>query len=111
MGDRRNVRLNYGYDKSSVYLYTHWGGSELPIDVAEALRLGKDRWDDPPYLARIIFSHLVGEDWDTNVGYGIDIKPVSDAALPMVIVDLWRQVVRIGEEEWSFEDYCNQYAV
>jgi len=54
MGDRANVYIREDNDHG-VYLYTHWGGYELPEVVRRALARGESRWSDAPYLARIVF--------------------------------------------------------
>lgn len=71
MGDRANVKI-VSKHTGTVYLYTHWSGSELPQTVQQALRRGAERWDDPAYLARIVFCEMIkGEALDGLTGYGI----------------------------------------
>jgi hypothetical protein len=70
MGDRGNVILTYE-EGGEIYLYTHWGGSELKQTLKDALLRGRDRWDDPSYLARIIFSEMIKDNIDGNTGFGI----------------------------------------
>ena len=65
MGDRAQVHIV----DTDVWLYTHWGGRELPTVVAEALGR-RERWNDPEYLARIIFEEMTGDD-DGPTGFGI----------------------------------------
>lgn len=68
MGDRANVKI---VDReSTVYLYTHWAGSELPSTLQSALAR-KQRWNDGQYLAKIIFSQMVKDHEDAETGYGI----------------------------------------
>jgi len=68
MGDRANIKVTGCGD---VYLYTHWNGYELPKILKQALIRGRDRWDDPQYLARIIFCEMVRGYEMENSGYGI----------------------------------------
>jgi hypothetical protein len=70
MGDRANIYIHEG-DEPGVYLYTHWSGYELPEVARLALVRGQSRWDDPPYLARIVFCQMIGGDADGLTGYGI----------------------------------------
>lgn len=94
MGDRGNVKLIYpskpgaeaGAEAPAIYFYTHWRGSELRQVVALALTHGRGRWDDPAYLARIIFCTLVGDDFEGDTGFGIDVQP-GENEHPMVVVD------------------------
>jgi hypothetical protein len=53
MGDRANVKV-VDFD-STVFLYTHLSGSELPTVLQAALKRGRERCDDGQYLIRIIF--------------------------------------------------------
>lgn len=65
MGDRGNIEIN------GVWLYTHWGGSELKATLKAALKNGVGRWNDTTYLTRIIFSEMVKGDESGTTGYGI----------------------------------------
>jgi hypothetical protein len=95
MGDRGNVVLNYG-DGKKVYLYTHWSRYKIGSDLQAALKRGVSRWDDPPYLARIIFQELLGGDGGTT-GFGIDVF-LGDGD-ETAELDLLRQTVRFKKEE------------
>lgn len=69
MGDRGNIIVK---DRGSqVFLYTHWGGYELPNVLKDALIRGEDRWNDGQYLARVIFCEMVKDDIEGTTGYGI----------------------------------------
>jgi len=68
MGDRGNIIVKDG--ESTVYLYTHWSGSNLPESIQASLKRGKDRWTDGQYLARILFDDMVQGDRGLT-GYGI----------------------------------------
>lgn len=74
MGDRANVRMKYqhakGEEGKTIYLYTHWQGSDLPLTVKRAL-LRKQRWNDAAYLARIVFSEMVKGQEGEETGFGI----------------------------------------
>lgn len=93
MGDRGNIAVQTG-DKR-VYLYGHWAGCEMPEIVRKALAR-KQRWDDPPYLARIIFCELVGDD-KGETGYGISAT-IDDNEHPIIVVNCDRQTVTIEAE-------------
>jgi len=94
MGDRGNIEIvqgtklgNNGEQRAldSVYLYTHWRGSQVCQVLAKALKEGQ-RWDDPSYLTRIIFNELQGTDREaTGFGIGIGIPDDNEYAIPKVI--------------------------
>ena len=76
MGDRGNIHWIDvigvdGEEDKGFYFYTHWGRSHLGEVLADALERGRSRWDDPSYLARIVFSEMTkGQEQDLT-GYGI----------------------------------------
>lgn len=103
MGDRGNVAVrDFGKD---VFFYTHWAGTELPKTVGDALARSEDRWDDGPYLARIIFEEMIKDDIGSNTGYGISTVEM-DPEHPLIVVDVERQTVFRDGEEYSFTDYA-----
>lgn len=93
MGDRGNIAIQT--DGKRVYLYGHHSGSEMPEIVRRALAR-QQRWDDPPYLARIIFCELVGDDKGAT-GYGISAT-IDDNEHPIIVVDTDKQTVTIEAE-------------
>ena len=106
MGDRAQVYMK----DTGVYLYTHWSGYGLPEDVRVAL-LKRWRWDDPSYLARIIFSVMIKDEIDEETGYGID-EMQHDDVYRVVEVDCKEQLIVLDVDgkrtEWSFKDYINE---
>lgn len=101
MGDRGNIVVldEFGPgDVRYVYLYTHWRGSEIRELLQEALAK-RWRWDDGPYLTRIIFDTLkAGDEGSKETGYGISAGP-GDNSHPILVVDPRRQHVLIVEDE------------
>lgn len=90
--------------EAGVYLYTHWGGSELPQILASAMLRGKDRWDDESYLARIIFSEMVqGAEMETT-GYGIATYEM-DKNHETIFVDVANQEIRHGQLKYTFTEF------
>ncbi len=106
MGDRGQVKIK----DTGVYLYTHWGASELREAVAAALAKAPGRWDDEEYLARIIFDAMKGDNTG-ETGFGIGTSEHGDV-WRVVEVDCGARMVRIrdlGEEplEVSFANLAN----
>ena len=102
MGDRANVKVEDG--DSTVFLYTHWDGSGLPIILKNAL-LKKERWDDGQYLARIIFQEMIGSD-ESTTGYGIS-SVIGDGDNRILIVNIETQTVSVKDKQWPFTEYIN----
>ncbi len=102
MGDRGNIIVrNEG--QPDLFLYTHWKGSMLAGIVASALNR-KQRWDDPQYIARILFDEL--EDGDSGeTGYGISTF-IGDGDDQCVIVNCSKQQVELGADTvYPFDRY------
>ena len=94
MGDRANVAVqDHG---KRVYLYTHWDGYELPELVRMALAR-RQRWNDAPYLTRILFCTLVAGAEKDETGFGISTE-ICDNEHPIIIVDCDKQIVTIEAE-------------
>lgn len=84
MGDRGNIAVRESAGQE-VNFYTHDLGSNLPHIVRKALGR-KERWDDPAYLARIVFCELVKGREREETGFGI--SPVrGDFNYPDIVID------------------------
>lgn len=112
MGDRRQIHVIYP-DGYKIYFYTHWGGHTLPAIVAKALNAGRDRWDDPAYLARIIFNHMTMDDPAGVTGYGISPDYAdSDYANEDIHITLsfgTSGKVGIGAADMKYEEFIREY--
>lgn len=58
-------------DKVTVWLYSHWGGANQHLALANAITKAAPRWRDPSYATRIALSQLTREGWDGETGYGV----------------------------------------
>ena len=92
MGMRRNIELDYGKLNSKIYFYTHWGAEGLEDSLRAALIRGRARWNDPEYLARIIFSEMIRDEVLQETGYGIAPYEM-DPEFPTIEVNLIKQTV------------------
>jgi len=102
MGDRGNIKVG------KVYLYTHWGGSEIPEILKKALVRGMGRWNDEPYLTRIIFCEMIKDDVMGDTGYGISTH-ICDNEHEILEVDCNTQTVNgIPFKEYVKEELALQ---
>jgi len=106
MGNRANIRIMEN-DEGDIYLYTHWGGSELPLTLRSALIRGRKRWDDPTYLNRIIFSEMVKGDIDGVTGFGLSTYETDNDRTGCIELHHNSKTVQIGERLWSFQQYID----
>jgi hypothetical protein len=105
MGDRGNIVIvqHAGPDeKGLLYLYSHWGGSNLPKHLQAVLKRGQ-RLGDEPYLTRLIAREMgMGEEGET--GYGITTY-LTDNEYPLLIVDAKQKTVSVSKEDTPMEPY------
>lgn len=97
MGDRANVVIQ-DEDGNRVWLYSHWGGFDMLTTLRNALTRGKERWDDPAYLARIVFCEMMGPKAVNDTGgFGISAV-IGDNERPILVCDCKTQTVRLEDE-------------
>lgn len=86
MSTRGNIVVHStdGVDHALVFLYQHCDGYDLGVLLKEVLAR-KARWDDPEYLARMIFSRMVKDRIDDENGFGISAHPM-DANCNVLVV-------------------------
>jgi hypothetical protein len=104
MGDRSNIVIKSG--DQEIFLYGHWMGLEYINVLKKALERGKDRWQDPAYLARIVFCEMVRSDIDGSMSYGIWSSPIDNSYLYLV-VDCDKQRIRLETEKHRLEVFSN----
>lgn len=102
MGDRANIviRGNYPADlgvREAVFLYSHWGGTEMPETLRCALERGESRWTDDQYLPRIIFEDMVKGDMGGETGYGISTRLHDNEYDLLVVLPDEQRIVRLPE--------------
>jgi hypothetical protein len=97
MGDRANIVIKD--DDSIVYLYSHWGGYNLPETLGKALVRAKEdgRLTDGSYLARIIFSEMIRDSIDGTTGFGIS-SVLTDNEYDLITIDVAKQTVTLVPE-------------
>jgi hypothetical protein len=121
MGDRGNIVIVKDDHTPRVYLYSHWGGSELPQTLQNALKK-RLRWNAPSYLTRIIFCEMIRGCEDEETGFGIGAS-IPDNAHLFLVVDVAKQQIRTElpppehhstkylkdqqTGEWTFTEYCD----
>lgn len=95
MGDRATIEIQD--NGRSVYLYTHWRGSEIKTILRSALAR-RQRWNDAAYLTRIIFSEMIKDDIAGETGFGISAFPCDGVE---IVVNIGNQTVNT----LSFEQF------
>jgi hypothetical protein len=102
MGDRANFGFKQS-DGNVIVLYGHWAGHNMLANLANAVSVARPRWTDESYATRIAISQLVGEDWQSQTGWGLSINTILDNEHKIPIID-WRTQTFSLHEEASFEE-------
>lgn len=105
MGNRANIKIIQYKNATPLYLYTHWNGSIWNIQLANALKFGESRWNDPEYLTRIIISRMYAGDVDDTTGGGIGVDTIPDNENPIIIVDIGTNTVYLEGSESDAETF------
>lgn len=91
-----------------VVLYSHWGGYDAGAALANALKAATPRWDDEGYGTRIMVSRIIGEDWNSETGYGLYAGELCDNSYPVLVVDFPAKLVRCfggSNKSWTFPEF------
>lgn len=109
MGDRRHVIFDYG-KAGKIYLYSHWNGYDLPERVAKALdtEQARNRWNDEPYLTRILIELLTEKDRGEPTGWGVYPTYQESQYTHDIIINMTNRNVQIGGLILPYEDYIQQ---
>ena len=126
MGDRSNIVVVQP-DNNRIFLYGHWMGDDN-YRVAGQVLSRQERWNDAPYLARMLFARMTAGDEEGSTGYGISTA-MCDNEYPIVVIDPQNQSVHLEEYIWgelpdgqetrfsiitppvTFEEFVNAYSV
>jgi len=93
MSTRSQVKIISDDFNVPIYLYQHCDGYALYKIVKNAIVRGKDRWNDPEYLARIIFSEMIKDSIMDDIGYGIGTSEHGDIEY-LVTVNIDNQTIK-----------------
>lgn len=106
MGDRANF-VFVQPNGHSIVLYGHWAGHNMLANLAEAVSRAQNRWSDPSYATRITVSHMVGEGWAMETGWGLAVNEILDNEHKIAVVDFQQQTFSLHEED-SYSNESNK---
>lgn len=98
MGDR----ANFGFVQSNgntIVLYGHWAGHNMLGRLADAVIAARPRWSDESYATRIAISQLIGDQWNMETGWGLQVNAIGDNEHKIAIVDFNQQTFSLHEED------------
>ena len=102
MGDRANLGIR-GSDGNTIFLYLHWGGSEINETMAQAIAKAMVRDGDESYFTRIFVSSVIGLDWNRETGVGMLVNklPSSGDGYDVPVYDYVSKEISIHSEKWD----------
>ena len=106
MGDR----ANFGFvqpNGNTIVLYGHWAGHNMLGRLADAVIAARPRWTDTSYATRIAISQLIGDQWNMETGWGLQVNERGDNEHKIAIVDFQQQTFSLHEED-DFRDESNK---
>ncbi len=106
MGDRANF-VFVQPNGHSIVLYGHWAGYQMLQNLAEAAIKAQNRWSDPSYATRIAISHMIGEGWAMETGWGLAVDEILDNEHKIAVVDFQQQTFSLHEED-SYSNESNK---
>ncbi len=98
MGDRANF-VFVQPNGEAIVLYGHWAGYNMLQNLAEAAIKAQNRWSDPSYATRIAISHMVGEGWAMETGWGLAVNEILDNEHKIPVIDFAQQTFSLHEED------------
>ena len=91
-----------------VYLYTHDTSRSLLSNVYNVL-IAEKRWDDPDYLARMIFCEMIPEElWNSDTGFGIGTQLYVDTEL-LISLDIASQKITVSSGMHDFDNFSMSF--
>lgn len=94
------ARVNFAFkteNKNYVVLYSHWGGEDRFNLLSNALEASRPRWNDNSYAIRIAISSIVGNNWNSETGFGIYVNEIGDYNYETFVVDFENKTIGIHE--------------
>jgi len=107
MGARTN--FSFKTDGQAINLYSHWGGESAYQDLANALAKAEPRWNDISYGIRIAISQIIGNNWDSETGYGLMVNSFGEESYDTLTVDFANDNVSTEDKSWSLEGFVKAF--
>lgn len=109
MGARTTWAVKTEEGNAVIWLYSHLGGDSKLADTMHALAQAQPRWGDPTYGARIFTSQIIGNDWDSETGFGISSGTADhcpfEESYDHVTVDFTKKLVTFGAFTFEFSEF------
>jgi hypothetical protein len=106
------ARTTYTFRTNSqdLNLYSHYGGERKAQTFAHALKQAKPRWDDESYFIRIMVSQIVGDDWNTEYGFGLLVNQEFEEEYTPLVCHPERKSVDYGDESFTYPEFIERFS-
>lgn len=98
MGDRANFVFVDGAG-DTICLYGHWAGHNMLGKLADAVIAARPRWNDESYATRIAISHLIGDQWNMETGWGLQVNSIGDNEHKIAVINWKDQTFSLHEQD------------
>lgn len=98
MGDRANFVFVDG-EGETICLYGHWAGYNMLGKLADAVIAARPRWNDESYATRIVISTLIGDQWNMETGWGLQVNAIGDNEHKIAVINWKDQTFSLHEED------------
>jgi hypothetical protein len=98
MGDRSNIVVQEE-NGNRIFLYGHWMGEDS-INVTRDVLALRDRWNDSPYLTRMLFEKMIEGNIDKTTGFGISTS-MCDNEYPIIVLEPSTQTAWLEAYIWG----------
>lgn len=109
MGSRTQWIIKEDTSGNAVHLYSHWGGDSKFEDTQRAIAKSEPRWSDTSYGVRIFISQIIGNQWESETGFGIAVGDshavLFEESYFHAVIDFPNQVVTFGSHTWTFAEF------
>lgn len=108
MGSRTTWKITTE-DYMGIHLYSHWGGEDKLSLTAKAIQKAEPRWEDLTYFTRIFTSCIIGDNWDSETGYGLWSgligKDFFEESYEPVTIYPKEQLIRWDSELFTYREF------
>jgi hypothetical protein len=98
MGDRANFVFVDGAG-DTICLYGHWAGYNMLGKLADAVIAARPRWSDESYATRIAISQLIGDQWNMETGWGLQVNSIGDNEHKIAVINWKDQTFSLHEQD------------
>lgn len=96
-----NIAIIQDKNQPAVNVYCHWMHLDEAVQrINRAIDSARDRWDDPSYLTRSIFSRIIEDDVHGTTGFGLSAVNQVDIEAELII-DIPNQTIHSNEDAFS----------